>query len=81
MSDDLPYWIYTSESDGDVETSCAAVNTTQSMLLVEPVVDFRMTLLPSLFIEPEPVVNTSYLPPLTKPDAVDDYTPPLCLIN
>ena len=51
------------------------------MLPVEPVVDFRMTLLPSLFIEPEPAVKTSYPQPLKKPDAVDDYTPTLCLIN
>ena len=78
MGDDPPYWIHTSESDGDLEKSWAAVNATQSMLPVEPVVDFRMTLLPSLFIEPEPAVKTSY-PPLL--DAVDDYTPSLCLVN
>ena len=36
------------------------------MLPVEPVVNFRMTSLLSL---------------LTKPDAVDDYTSSLCLIN
>ena len=81
MSADPSYWIHTSESDGDLEKSWAAVNATQSMLPVEPVVDFRMTSLPSLFIEPEPAVKTSYLPLLTKPDAVDDYTPSLCLIN
>ena len=59
LSDDPSYWIYTSESDGDLEKSWAAVNATQSMLPVEPVVDFRMTSLPSLFIEPEATVKTS----------------------
>ena len=59
----------------------AAVNTTQSMLSVEPVVDFRMTSLPSLLIEPEPAVKSSCPPLLTKPDAVDDYTSSLSLIN
>ena len=73
LSDDPSYWSHTSGSDGDLEKSWAAVNATQSMLPVEPVVDFRMTSLPSLFIEPEPAVKTSYLPLLTKPDAVDDY--------
>ena len=81
MSDYPPYWIHTSGSDGDLEKSWAAVNATQSMLPVEPVVDFRMTSLPSLFIGPEPAVKTSYPLLLTKPDAVDDYTPSLCLIN
>ena len=51
------------------------------MLPIEAVIDFRMTSLPSLFIEPEPAVKTSYPPLLTKPDAVDDYTPSLCQIN
>ena len=81
MSDDPSYWIHTIESDGDLEKSWVAVNATQSMLPVEPVVDFTMTSLPSLFIEPEPAVKTSYPPLLTKPDAADDYTPSLCLIN
>ena len=81
MSDNPSYWIHTSESDGDLEKSWAAVNATQSMLPVKPVVDFRMTSLPSLFIEPEPAVKTAYPPLLTKPNAVDDYTPSLCLIN
>ena len=81
LSDDPSYWIHTSGSDGDLEKSWAAVNATQSMLPVEPVVDFRMTSLPSLFIEPEPAVKTSYPPLLAKPDAVDNYTPTLCLIN
>ena len=44
LSDDPSYHrIHTSESDGDLEESWAAVNATQSMLPVEPVVDFRMT--------------------------------------
>ena len=73
--DDPSYWTHTSESDGDLEESWTA---TQSMLPVEPVVDFRMT---SLFIEPEPAAKTSYPPLLAKPDAVDDYTSSLCLIN
>ena len=86
FSDDPSYWIHTSESDGDLEKSWAAVNATQSMPPVEPVVDFRMTSLPSLFIETEPAAKTLYPPPpppklLTKPDAIDDYTPTLCLIN
>ena len=81
LSDDPPYWIHTGESDGDVEYSWVAVNATQSMMPVESVVEFRMTLLPSLFIEPEPAVKTSYPPPLTKPDTVHHYTPSLCLIN
>ena len=81
MRDDPSYWIHTSESHGDFGESWAAGNATQSMLPVEPVVDFRMTSLPSLFIEPEPAVKTSYPPQLAKPDAVDDYTPTLCLIN
>ena len=59
MSNDPSYRIHTSESDGDSEKSWAAVNATQSMLPVEPVVDFRMTSLTSLFIEPEPAVKTS----------------------
>ena len=79
LSDDSSYWIHTSESDGDLEKSWAAINATQSMLPVEPVVDFRMTSLPSLFIVP--AVKTSYPPLLTKPDAVDDYTSSPCLIN
>ena len=81
LSGDTSYWIHTSESDGDLERSWAAVNATQSKLPVEPVVDFRMTLLPSLFIKPEPAVKTSYPTLLTKPNAVDGYTPSLCLIN
>ena len=81
LSDDRSYWVYTSESDGDLEKSWAAVNATQSMLPVEPVVDFRMTSLLSLFIEPEPAIKTSYPPLLTKPGAVDDYIPTLCPIN
>ena len=83
MSVDPSYWIHTSESDGDLEKSRAEVNATQSMLPVELVVDFRMTSfsLPSLFIEPEPAVKSSYPPLLAKPDAVDNYTSSLCLIN
>ena len=50
-------------------------------LPVEPVIDFRMTSLPLLFIEPEPAVKTSYPPLLAKPDAVDNYTPTLCLVK
>ena len=62
MSDDPSYWIHTSESDGDLVKSWAAATSTQSMLPVEPVIDFRMTSLslPSLFIEPEPALKTSY---------------------
>ena len=74
LSDDPSYWIHTSESDGDLEKSWASVNATQFMLPVEPVVDFRMTSLPSLFIEPESAVKTSYPPLLTKPDAVDNQS-------
>ena len=81
MSDDPSHWIHTSESDGDLEKSWAAVNATQSMLPVELVFDFTMTSLPSLFIEPEAAVKTSYLPLLRKPDAVDYYTSFPCLIN
>ena len=80
LSDDPSYWMHTSESDGDLEKSWSAVNATQSMLPVEPVVNFKTTSLPSLFIEPEPAVKTSYPPLLAKPDAVDNYTPTLCLI-
>ena len=81
LSDDPSFWIHTSGSHGDLEKSWAAVTSRQSMLPVEPVVDFRMTSLPSLFIEPEAAVKTSYPPLLAKPDAVDDYTPTLCLIT
>ena len=60
LSDDPSYWIHTSGLAGDLEKSWAAVNATQSMLPVEPVVNLRMSSLPSLFIEPEPTVKTSY---------------------
>ena len=83
MSDDPSYQIHTSESDGDLVNSWATANATQFMVLVEPVVEskMRMTSLSSLFVEPQPVVKTLYPPLLTKPDAVGDYTSPLCLIH
>ena len=64
MSSDRSYGIHTSKSDGDLEESWIAVNTTQSMLPVEPVAEskIRTTSLPSLFIEPGPAVKTTILP-------------------
>ena len=65
LSDDPSYRIriHTSESNGASGESWAAVNAIQSMVPVEPVVEskIRMTLLPSLFIEPEPAVKTKIL--------------------
>ena len=63
MGDDPSYHrIHTSESDGDLEKSWAAVNATQSKLPVEPVVDFRMTSL-TLTVYRARTSSQNFIPP------------------
>ena len=63
LSEDPSYRIHISESGGDLKEPWAAVNATQSMLPVDPVVESKMIMasLPSLFTEPEPAVKTTIL--------------------
>ena len=69
LSDDPSYRIHTRELDGDLGETWTAVNATQSMVPVEPVVQSNIR---TTSLEPGPAVKTSYPSLLTKPDAADD---------